>query len=349
MDLSARKTAFARLGDRIRHLDEATFQTLADRAFHENNWFRKEDISRALQGIAHFLEADALEEWLSRYAWPVDFQPQKVGVIMAGNIPAVGFHDLLSVLISGHVLHAKLSSKDQVIIKTLAKWLVELAPDFATRIHFEEQLKQMDAYIATGSNNAARYFEYYFRKYPHIIRKNRTAVAIIHGSETDAQLSALQHDALDYYGLGCRNVTKLYLPQDFPLERIMQLWESRAAELLNNHKYNNNYEYHRAIYLINNTPHFDNGGIIFREEENIFTPISIIHYSYYQNLPGLTRQLEARAEEIQCIVSAKSISGLSTIKPGSAQLPSLGDYADGVDTLAFLMRIGTPHSPTILE
>ena len=310
---------------------------LALQLYRSNSWFTPENTIRALDGISRLLDAKQLREAAHRY----NLEPTKskrIGVVMAGNIPAVGFHDFLMVLLSGHSITAKISSDDRLLIPALAAMLVAIEPRFAERIHFSEgKLETFDAIIATGSNNSARYFEYYFKDYPKIIRKSRTSVAVLSGRESESDLQLLANDVFSFFGLGCRNVTKLYVPQDFDYIRFLDN-TSDWVHLKDHSKYFNNYEYHRAGLLVNNLAHYDTGFLLLREDESLFSPISMLHVEKYATLENVLAQLQQHANEIQCIVSQLAeIPG--AIPFGEAQHPGLFDYADGVDTAAFLSRL----------
>jgi hypothetical protein len=250
---------------------------------------------------------------------------------MAGNIPLVGFHDFLCGFLSGHTIFMKLSSKDEVLLRHLIEKLIEWEPEVAAQIHIADNLKNCDAYIATGSNNTARYFEQYFGKYPHIIRKNRTSVAILEGDETEDELYALAKDVFTFYGLGCRNVTQVCVPRGYDFATLQQVFQ-RYDEYILHHKYKNNYDYHYAIYLLNRVPHISNGSLLMVENELPFSAVSVLHYRYYDDMQALARELEQR-NDIQTIV------GRGFTPFGAAQVPSLSDYADGVDTMAFLCSL----------
>lgn len=312
---------------------------LSDRMHHSNGWFTFENTKHALLGISFMLKEENIRPWWNQYA---DQFPQEklhaVGVIMAGNIPAVGFHDFMCVLLSGNKLQAKLSSSDLVLIPALAAMLCAIQPEFADRIIFtEERLPKIDAIIATGSNNSSRYFDYYFSKYPNIIRKNRTSVAVLTGAESHQELQALCEDVFRYFGLGCRNVTCLFVPQDFKPDPFYEAAED-WADLFNHQKYNNNYTYNKSVYLVNSIPHFDNNFLILREDESLHPPVGVINFVRYSDIDTVKTLLETRKAEIQCVV-ASPLSGVPSIPFGTSQNPGPGDYADGVDTLAFLATI----------
>lgn len=301
----------------------------------QNQWFTKENIHLALSSFAHVLNKDLLEKWLIPYSFPpAPEKIKKIGVISAGNIPLVGFHDMLCVLISGHIYIGKLSGKDQELMKALGLILSDIKNEFRERIFFtEEILKEFDAVIATGSNNSSRYFEYYFGKYPHIIRKNRNSVAVLTGKESQKNLQLLADDIFQYFGLGCRNVSMLYLPEGFDMPHLIDNFEGYSF-VINHHKYANNYEYNKAVYLVNQIPHFDSGYVLLRENAKLSSPLGVIHFQYYKDLQNLLTGLEVMADEIQCVVGGVEIK--NAVPFGKTQMPELWEYADGVDTIRFL-------------
>lgn len=299
-----------------------------------NAWFTPENVMRALDGISRLLDEKQLRETALRYTLQPP-TPKRIGVVMAGNIPAVGFHDFLMVLLCGHSITAKLSSDDRLLIPALAAMLVAIEPRFAERIHFSDgKLESFDAIIATGSNNSARYFEYYFKDYPKIIRKARTSVAVVSGRETSEELGLLADDIFSFFGLGCRNVTKVYVPTNYDLVALLN--STGAWEHLKDHsKYFNNYEYHRAGMLVNNLPHYDTGFLLLREDDALFSPIAVLHAERYHSLEELLNTLGEKTDDIQCVIS--QLAEIPDAVPfGEAQHPGLFDYADGVDTAAFL-------------
>ncbi|MCF4101730.1 acyl-CoA reductase [Gillisia sp. M10.2A] len=307
-----------------------------DRAIHYNGWFTPENVLFSLEQWSNALTEENLTKWLTPYSFRGD-TPKTVGVVMAGNIPLVGFHDFLSVLISGNKVLIKQSSNDQKILPILANYLIALEPEYKNRIMFTEgRLENFDAVIATGSNNTARYFEYYFSKSPSIIRKNRNSVAILTGQETTKELEALGEDIFRYFGLGCRNVSKLYVPEGYDFDafyKAMQPWE----HLLLHAKYANNYDYNKAVYLMSEFKILDNGFLTLKEDSSFGSPIATLFYQTYNNAESLSKELEENSENLQCVISNNShVHGLSF---GSSQHPQLWDYADNVDTLAFLERI----------
>jgi hypothetical protein len=330
-----RINAFIKLGFFLRDPQNAGFlEELAVAANRKNNWFTPVNTLQALHAISTgFLSEDNLNTWLENYP-PVETS-RKIGVIMAGNIPAVGFHDVLCVLISGHTLLAKPSSDDPVLIPALLEKLIEIEPAFAGYIFFVDRLNDSDAYIATGSDNTARYFHYYFSKKPNIIRKNRTSSAVLNGGESTAELSALGRDILQYFGLGCRNVSKLYTPQGYDFTKFFESIQSVDHLYLNHHKYFNNYEYNKSILLVNRTVHYDNGFLMLTENPALVSPISVVYYETYEDTGALKDRLKEHAEKIQCIAGdEEQIPG--AIAFGKTQEPGLSDYADSVDTMAFL-------------
>ncbi|WP_127020231.1 acyl-CoA reductase [Flagellimonas beolgyonensis] len=307
------------------------------KAEQHNGWFTKENILFALEQWANLLTKDQLESWISKYGIkPLD-EPKTVGIVMAGNIPLVGFHDFLCVLLSGHRVMVKLSSNDKILLPFLANFLIKVNPELAHRIQFVEgKMENFDAVIATGSNNTGRYFEYYFGKKPNIIRKNRNSVAILTGEESKEELEALGEDVFRYYGLGCRNVSKLYVPKGYDFEPFFNAMYA-YKDIIHQHKYANNYDYNKAVYLMSEFQLLDNGFLVLKEEESLASPISVLFYSNYETKEELTQVLENRKEDIQCLVTATGIG--SEVKFGETQKPRLDDYADGVDTMAFLLQL----------
>lgn len=304
---------------------------------HGNPWFTPANTTKAIQNIGlSFLEEKTLREWSSAYAEPRE--QKKVGLVMAGNIPAAGFQDALCVLISGHTLLAKLSKSDGVLLKRLLAQLISLDPRFDTQLQWVDKLNEADAYIATGSDNTARYFEYYFSKKPHIIRKNRVSVAVLTGEESKEELIRLGHDILDYYGFGCRNVSKLYVPTGYDWSLFFETMEEFRSYCITHHKYFNNYEYNRSVLLLNGTPHLENGFFIVLESDALVSPISVVHFAQYSALKEVTDSIHMQSEKIQCVVGNQPDS-LPLIPFGQSQQPSLYDYPDGVDVMAFLATL----------
>ena len=306
--------------------------------FH-NPWFTPKFVREALTGIAKMLEKEKLEQWIEKY-YQIEERlnsPKQISVIMAGNIPMVGFHDALCVLLSGNKLIAKLSSDDNKLIPFLFKVLVRFEPEFANYFRFEDGIvKDADAFIATGSNNSARYFEHYFGKYPHIIRKNRSSIAIITGKETDEELAALGKDVFYYFGLGCRNVSLLLIPENFSIVRLLDNFRSYDW-MAEHNKYMNNYDYRRSIALLNKTHHFDNGFLLLFEKLDVHANIGSLHYNYYENENNLKSKLGSFDKQLQCIVGNES--DLCNATFGKAQYPEIDEYADGVDTMKFLLTL----------
>ena len=305
-------------------------------ATHHNGWFTKDNLSFACESWSSALSEASLQKWISAYDFNVVAE-KRVAIIMAGNVPLVGFHDFLSVLISGHKVVVKLSSNDKQLLPFLAKYLIAIAPSFEEKILFtENRLQDFDAVIATGSNNTARYFDHYFKKYPHIIRKNRNSIAVLTGNETKEEMEALANDIFRYFGLGCRNVSKLYLPPDFNKDLFfngMFSWQ----RIINNNKYINNYDYNKAVYLMSNFNLLDNEFMLLKEDRGYSSPISVVFYEHYSSLDSIAQKLEADTDAIQCIVSAAGIK--NEIPFGKAQSPDLWEYADNEDTIKFLLNL----------
>lgn len=309
----------------------ADFNELIKRVHSHNGWFTEEMVRKAMSDWGASLTTDNLHSWLSRY--PNHVKSQNIGIVMAGNIPMVGFHDLLSVILLGHKAQVKLSSDDSLLIPKLIDTLVQLAPQMADKVEFKtDKLTDYDAVIATGSNNTARYFKHYFKHVPHLIRKNRTSVAIIHDDTTDDEIRDIGSDIFDYYGLGCRNISKMYVPESFNLDRFFEAIFDRS-EVVNHNKYANNYDYNKAVWLLNQEDILDNGFMLLKQDASLFAPTASLYYERYSDESKLREELSEKSEEIQCVVSKKDIPF------GKAQAPELWDYADGADTLKFLIGL----------
>jgi hypothetical protein len=317
------------------------WEAAKQRAHAVNGWFIPEFIEVAVAAVAkQYLQREKLEAWVRGYATAEGegmervaepAAPKTVGLTMAGNIPLVGFHDLLTIFVSGHRQLVKPSSRDEVLIRHLVEKMIGMDGRVADRIGFAERLNGCDAYIATGSNNSARYFEYYFGKYPHLIRRNRTSVAVLTGEESREELEALADDVNLYFGLGCRNVTQIAVPEGYDFLRLLDALK-KYHFLADLSKYKHNFDYQLTLLILNKKFYMTNGSILLTENASPFSPISVLNYVYYQ--PGVTPPLPEDSEDIQCIV------GRGAIPFGRAQQPGLTDYADGVDTMAFLMGLG---------
>ncbi|PWK19812.1 acyl-CoA reductase [Xanthomarina spongicola] len=352
MNLEERIQAFVKLGDFLSQYtrnglfkkEEVLYNDLFFDGFkhqiklakEHNGWFTDENILYALENWSKALTYSNINKWIKKYHIK-DVKAKKVAIIMAGNIPLVGFHDFLSVLISGHDVVIKQSSNDKHLLPFLAKYLEHIAPKLKGKISFtEDRLENFDAVIATGSDNTARYFEYYFKGKPSIIRKNRNSVAILTGDETEKELLELSNDIFRYYGLGCRNVSKLFVPNDYDFEgffKAMYAWHP----IINEAKYANNYDYNKAVYLMSEFDMLENGFLMIKEDRSYSSPIATVFYEHYETLESLKNTLETDSDKIQCVVS----NGLFTnnIGFGDTQIPNLWDYADDVDTIAFLLKI----------
>jgi hypothetical protein len=309
----------------------------AERAYRANNWFVPENVKASLTAIADMLGSpEVLRDWLARYE--PSGRSARVGVVMAGNIPAVGFHDLLCVLISGHKLLVKPSKDDTILIRLILDKLCEIEPSFREQVQFVERINEAEAYIATGGDNTARYFDYYFSAKPHIIRKNRVSVALLSGSESTEELDGLCWDIFRYFGLGCRNVSKLFVPLGYDFTPLYERAEQFRNYAANHHKYFNNYEYNRSILLVNRDEHLDNGFFLIQESEKMVSPLSMVYFeSYVSEEEAKTKLLNSR-DKIQCVVSHSEVD-LPTVPFGRSQSPGLTDYADGVDVMEFLSRL----------
>ena len=336
MQLQQRFNAFSKLGQFLGDLASDSTSDVIHKASLHNGWFTQDNIRYALQNWSEALSVESLERWISKYDIK-ESEAKTIGIVMAGNIPLVGFHDFISALITGNKVLAKLSSNDGVLLPYISDKLTEIEPGFADRIAFaEDKLQNFDAVIATGSNNTARYFEYYFGKYPNIIRKNRNSVAVLNGSESIEQLEALADDIFRYYGLGCRNVSKIFLPKDYDFENFFKAMFS-WKDIINETRYMNNYDYNKAVYLMSNIPLLDNEFMLLKEDKGYASPISVVYYEYYSVQSRLLARIQTDIAQIQTITG--SLNGMNTLDFGQAQQPQLWDYADGVDTVDFLLKL----------
>jgi len=328
-------------GNQIANLPSIEKELIFRKAGNKNGWFTEANCTNACNGILPWLKPDTLKRWANRYEL-TDELPNKnskknIGLVMAGNIPIVGFHDLLCVLLIGQVAKIKLSSQDDVLLPYLTEILIEIDSRWEKYFSFEERLNHVDAVIATGSDNSARYFEYYFRTIPKIIRKNRTSVGVIMGEENQDEFKAFGKDVFTYFGLGCRNVSKIFIPENFDFGTLLKSFTG-FQDIINHHKYANNYDYQKAIRLISNKKIIDGGFILLENSTELVSPISVLYYEYYSNLRQLDEMLNLNKHKIQCIVSAKGwLRG--SIPFGEAQSPKVDDYADNVDTMKFLKSL----------
>ena len=352
MDLETKKNVFVTLGRFLNQFAENNsnkdlsvphtelffekFEQLIQLSQSHNGWYTPEQVYFSIQSWAKALTQENLDQWTSSYDFTTT-ESKTIALILAGNIPLVGFHDFISVLVSGHNVLVKTSSDDQHLLPFLAKYLITVEPQLANKINFVEgKLEGFDAVIATGSNNTARYFEYYFKDKPSIIRKNRNSVAVLNGQETKEQLIALGEDIFRYFGLGCRNVSKLFVPKGYSFDAFFEaIFEYQ--EVIHYEKYANNYDYNKAVFLMSNYKLLDNGFLTLKEDSSHASPISSVFYEYYDSLTEIEKRLESEAETIQCIVSNNLVQ--NSIPFGQTQRPQLWDYADHVDTISFSLTI----------
>jgi len=340
MNLKERIRTFAGLGEMLRNSlagkktnISGELNSLIETQHQKNPWFTPDNVKMSVSAIADTLTYDNLLKWTDKYPeLERADKPVRIAVIMAGNIPLVGFHDFLSVLITGNDIIAKTSSKDEDLIRFIGRTLTSLNPEFEKKIIFAEgTISGFEAVIATGSDNTSRYFEYYFGKYPHIIRKNRNSVAIIEGNEPESQLKSLGKDIFSYFGLGCRNVSKLFVPKDYDFSVMTKHWND-FSWLANHNKYINNYDYYKAVSIMNKEKFIDTGFVLIKENTDISSPVSVLYYEEYDSVKKLRSHLNETEDKIQCI------TGRNYIPFGTAQLPALWDYADRTDTIDFILK-----------
>lgn len=327
--LEGRIQLLAELG---KHLGSTNgeWELARERAAAANGWFTPAHIARAVDAVVNeYLDEAKLREWAAAYQLPKT--GKRVGIVAAGNIPMVGFHDMLCGYVAGHQVHMKLSSKDEVLMKYVISWLGKADATAERQLVVADRLNGCDAYIATGSNNTSRYFEQYFGAWPNIIRRNRTSVAVLTGEESRDELEALADDVYLYFGLGCRNVTQLLVPRGYDFVPLLDAFR-KYDDYINFSKYKNNYDYHLALYLLNKVTYMSNDSLLMVENALPFSPVSVLHYAYYDDLE-LQQELFKSSEDIQAVV------GRGFVPFGAAQKPALTDYADGVDTMAFLCAL----------
>ena len=346
MDIRNRIQTFIELGHILACFpgttDEGTLHPLIEPALKaeaRNPWFTQDNIRYALNQIGDSMAVDKMDHWLDPYMDLLDSPGtggKRIGVVTAGNIPIAGFHDFLTVLISGHRFCGKLSGQDTVLLPAITGIMEKLNPEWKERIQFtDEPFRHIDAIIATGSGNTYRYFEYYFSRFPHIIRKNRNGIAILNGMESNDENKGLASDVMLYFGLGCRSVSKIFVPQDYDVLKLRPFFEPWDS-LIRHNKYYNNYEYQKSILIVNKRPFYDFGNILLTEECRFASPVSVLNFERYNDPGTLSAELLKESEQIQCVISAAR-QGTSCIFPGTAQKPDLWDYADGIDTLLFLL------------
>jgi hypothetical protein len=340
MNLEDRIESFSSLGEILRNATEGNHtkytsqvNQLIDNQYLKNPWFTPDNVRMAIIAIAGELTYENLNKWCSAYPeLKNERKPVNVGVVMAGNIPLAGFHDFLSVLISGNRIIAKASSKDPDLIVMIADILCSINPEFGGVISITDKaISDFEIVIATGSDNSSRYFEYYFGKFPNLIRKNRNSIAIIDGTETDKELYDLGTDVFSYFGLGCRNVSKLFLPEGYDLTRITGMWD-RFSGLTRHNKYANNYDFNKAVFLVNKEKFTDTGYLLLKEDNSLSSPVAVLYYGFYRSAGEVIEKTVTLKEKIQCI------TGHNFILFGKAQVPVLWDYADRIDTIEFLLK-----------
>lgn len=366
--LNQRKQAFSKLGEYLRLLAESPIEKVQMEALlkkitksdlnntqtihkqvleyieystHSNPWFTYDFLMLAIKAIGESLSVEKLSQWLNKYEEQINTNKstKAIGVVMAGNLPLVGFHDYLCVLISGNQIVAKLSHDDSKLLPLLHQLLIAIEPEFEKQAVFtQEKLTNFDAIIATGSDNTARYFEYYFGKYPNIIRKNRNGVAVLNGKETPAQLEDLADDIFMYFGLGCRNISKLFIPRGYNFEALFSSFK-KYEHLAHHSKYANNYDYNKSIFLINKIKFLDNGYVMLKEDILFSSPISVLYFEYYDKVEDLNKRLDSQQDKMQCLLSNEPFENLDHLPFGKAQEPELWDYADGIDTLQFILNL----------
>jgi len=337
-DFQSHLQAFQKLGTEISDLlNNGGFDTVIKQQSVENKWLTEETCRFALTAIAKMLARDSVNAFFEKYKhlFSEDQKTQRIAVISAGNIPCAAFHDFFCILVSGNQYIGKLSTQDALLLPFLSKILIKIAPEFAEKIIFVEKLSKFDKIIATGSNNSARYFEYYFKDYPMLLRKNRNSIAILTGEESDDDLRKLSIDVFQYFGLGCRSVSKIYVPKGYDFSKLMDIFREASSRLLFHNGYVNNYEYQRAIYALNSVPYYDGNSFLLAENQSLSSPVAVIYYESYDSLSNLLSGINHHKDRIQCIVTQnKSVE--NPVNFGNTQFPSLFDYPDNEDIMNFV-------------
>ena len=337
MELSQRIKGLTGLGKYLNHINKDDLDELIHVVRGRNSWFNEESILLSLEGLKQLLREQIILEFVKKYDFS-DCKDKKIGIVMAGNIPAVGFHDLLLVLLTGSSAIVKLSQQDDVLMKFVINILLDIESEFKIEIVEKMSLDSLDGVIATGSDNTSRYFESYFSRIPNIIRKNRVSVAVLNGLETAKEIESLGSDIFQYFGLGCRNVSKIYVPYgfDFPkmLDNLMCF-----ENITQQHKYDNNYTYHKSVYLINGRKHYDTGFLLITEDKLIHSPLSVLYYEYYDDTKTLFNTLESIKDKLQCVATNILKDNKMVVPIGQTQYPSIEDFADGVDVVKFILSL----------
>lgn len=337
--LRERVANLIQLGTHLNNLNENEIIQIFNQAENENPWFTHGNISKAIMAIRdEFLNQKSLQLLIDTYKLDDNISPKRIGLILAGNIPLVGFHDVLCCYLTGHISLIKYSDKDKTLMQFLIKKLIEININNGFYFNQVTKLEDYDAAIVTGSNSTAKHFEFYFKHVPHIIRKNRNSIAVIAGNETDMELQALGNDVFSYFGLGCRNVSMLFVPKDYDITKLFVVFDN-FEDIIFHNKYKNNYDYNVALMLLNKEKFLHNDMLILRESDQIISRIGSLHYQKYENINSLTEWINDHNDEIQCIVSNTHLDGIATIPFGNSQCPSILTYADGVDTVQFLLSI----------
>jgi hypothetical protein len=339
MTLSERVETLIKLGNKLADLTNDDIRSVVSNAYIANSWFTERNIDLALTAIRdQFLSEEVLRNFVFKYHLDDHIIPQKVGLILAGNIPLVGFHDLMCCYLSGHHCIVKLSDKDHILMQFVISELKSYNPKADRYITMVEKIKDYDAAIVTGSNNTAKHFEYYFKDVPHIIRKNRNSIAVLHGDENKETLQKLGEDIFSYFGLGCRNVSKIFVPKDYDITKLFEAF-TPFKEVIHHNKYKNNYDYNVALNLLNKETFLQNELLILKEDTGIISRIGSIHYEYFDDIYQLCTWIQNHESEIQCVVSQKPLQDIQVVNIGETQCPSIDTYADGIDTMQFLLSL----------
>jgi len=353
MTLEERIQILIHLGKRLLEEDDY-YMAVAKRCAYENPWFTVENIQLATRSIANaYLSEPHLRKWMDHYKLGAIPLPKNVALVLSGQTPLEGFHDVLCVFVMGHYSQIKLADSDKYLLPYLVKLMKEKDEAsrredrdmFAKYFEFVERLKDFDAVIAANSNKKSdRYFKTYFGKYPHIIRQQKNGVAILEGKETSEDLKALAKDVFQYFGLSNRSVAKLYVPKDYDFQLLLEVFHQHNKLVLNS-KYKNNFDYNTALLMMNSVPYLSNGAIVLKEDTAFQSRIATLHYEFYTDKKVLVNTLLESEDAIACVVSIQDLpKGLEekeivTIPFGTAHELDLMNYGDGVDTMDFLLTL----------
>lgn len=310
--------------------NDAQWQAAKENAYEKNGWFIPQFIELSIKNIAtHLLSRAGLQQWASKYNIPNQRSPLTVGIVMPGNLPLAGFYDFLCTFVAGHRQRIKLSTNDDVLLKHLVAQMGSWNAAVHELVMFDDMLKGCDAYITTGKQNIES-LKKYLSKYPHIIHRTGSAVAILYGHETRQQLELLADDVFQYFGQGCLNITKLYVPREYDFIPLLKVFD-KYGFLIDHNKYKNNYDYQLALLILNKGFYMTNGSILLTESASISSPVARLHFEYYTDEKDVIDSLADPG-------LAQVIAGTNQAPFGRAQQSVVCDQG-GAATLQFLLEL----------